>query len=101
MAHSKEPWRLCSTGDAIVCDDAAHVKFPRSTEDRGDAYDGAELVCESVSDADARRIIACVNILADVPTEILERVINAGARLSVFDDPSGGLNCDLVEASDE
>ena len=81
MAHSKEPWR----------NGIGH----------GEITSQFGSVAKSHTDADARRIIACVNILADVPTEILERVINAGARLSVFDDPSGGLNCDLVEASDE
>ena len=95
MAHSKEPWRRGIAYGSVVSDDGV------STLNGADhvAEYGGFLVGESICDADARRIIACVNILADVPTEILERVINAGARLSVFDDPSGGLNCDLVEAS--
>ncbi len=90
MAHSKEPWasRPSEHHGEVTEDIIAHGS-------------GNITVASDLSDADARRIIACVNILAGVSTEILERVINAGARLSVFDDPSGGLNCDLVEASDE
>ena len=101
MTHSKEPWRRggifgnpCG-GGAVVCDESVN---PVAGADDV-AYYGGMLVAETVCPADARRIVACVNVLAGVSTEILERVINAGARLSVFDDPSGGLNCDLVEAS--
>ena len=95
MPHSKEPWRDGRTSDSILSSEES----PRQLDPTTEAYYGGQLVAESMTCQDRRRIIACVNACAGIPTEMLERVLEADARLSVFDDPSGGLNCDLVEAS--
>lgn len=101
VEHSKEPWREAGTPGgnhygAIVCDEGrSDIKGADDAE-----YYGGHLVAESCCAADRRRIIACVNVLAGVPTEMLERVLNAGVRIHVFDD-RGGINIDLVERDAE
>ncbi len=71
--HSKEPWRVGKSGDSVVCDDATGVRFPALDDAELNHY-GGQLVCESVSAADQRRIVACVNACAGISTEALEAV---------------------------
>lgn len=79
--HSKEPWRPSPKGDAVITDDAEHCRHPCTTEGHQEYY-GGNLVCESVGDADARRICAAVNAVEGIPTDELEMLARAGKRLT-------------------
>lgn len=73
MAHSKEPWEMAADGaHQNIQIHHGHVHIATLPPDSSD---------------DARRIIACVNILAGVPTEVLEYVASVGLRVSVTCDP--------------
>lgn len=90
MEHTKEPW-FCRDGDQFQHDIIV------TTDDR--LFRGVAPICEIESDftgpvgdeqkANARRIVACVNALAGVPTEWLEgftlsnidNVVQENARL--------------------
>ena len=66
-AYTKGPWRKGSPGSIVSdhpipgVDGNDHVK-----------YYGGHCVCESLTDANAERIIACVNACAGINTEALE-----------------------------
>ncbi|WP_243546177.1 hypothetical protein [Pseudodesulfovibrio tunisiensis] len=62
------PWRVGTHGE-IVTDS---TKGLRCDEDMRQYY-GGNLVAESITKENARRIVACVNALAGIPTEILEQ----------------------------
>lgn len=68
-----------------------HTKEPWSTDYMGSGEadivgsGGASIICGStgyVSDADARRIVACVNACAEIDTEMLEIVVENDKTLS-------------------
>ncbi len=67
MKHTKEPWRVgnhcCIVSDTPI----PEVDSVSSVE-----YYGGHCICESVTDANAERIIACVNACQGITTEALE-----------------------------
>ncbi len=71
--HTKEPWHVGSQNDALYILDAAPAAsndFPNHDADR-------EVIAKifgsyPVSDANARRIVACVNACKGIKTESLE-----------------------------
>jgi hypothetical protein len=81
MAHSKEPWRV------PVDNEGRRATWIVSSEDDGTVeymypetrkfYQG-ELVAESMSADDARRIVACVNFCAGITTDELEALLADG-----------------------
>jgi hypothetical protein len=75
MAHSPEPWRygVVNGLGAGSCD----------------VVSGRDLVCATGvrpnAEADARRIVACVNALAGVPTEKLEYLESGPGRVLYYE----------------
>lgn len=67
-AHTREPWKLGAPSDAVVVDVPPDV----NPNDPSILYYGGHLICESASDANRRRIVACVNACAGIPTEEME-----------------------------
>lgn len=67
-------------GDAIVSDTPDGCRFP-CLKDEDFRFYGGHLVCESVSEEHARRIVACVNACEGVSTEALEELIASGGRV--------------------
>lgn len=55
MEHTKEPWSMDAVSGNII-------------------GNNGELICESVTPKDARRIVACVNACAGLSTELLENI---------------------------
>lgn len=72
IEHTREPWRVgkCSASMGVVVSDEPVPEINGS--DAVDYY-GGHLVAESVTPANARRIVACVNACAGISTEELER----------------------------
>lgn len=60
MSHSPEPWTTTNEGDVM-----GQANRLVSSDDTG--------VGRTITEADARRIAACVNACAGIPTEELER----------------------------
>ncbi len=67
MKHTKEPWRVgnqcCIVSDTPI----PEVDSMSSVE-----YYGGHCICESVTDTNAERIVACVNACQGITTEALE-----------------------------
>lgn len=91
VKHTTEPWTLGRAGSVVsdATDGECHVHgkgyvgkhhTPAEAEalDR-EYYGGNALICESVSPSNARRLVACVNLLAGVPTETLELALSQTA----------------------
>lgn len=57
-AHTQEPWRFVPW----------HIEEGPSAVRASDGH----LICSTASDANARRIVACVNALAGIPIEAIE-----------------------------
>lgn len=71
--HSKEPWRLVKSPRLVEGDDAI-VHADSRPDEHG--FDSAVLGASEwlrLSDADALRIVACVNACTGIPTDVLER----------------------------
>lgn len=81
--HSREPWRVF--GSTVVCERGAGTSEIKGADDYVH-YDGGELVGESLDGPDARRIVACVNVLAGVPTDELEMLARAGKTFTALGD---------------
>lgn len=69
-AYSQGTWTAGNAGGSIVTDQAGPGCGPMDEETR--AYYGGYLIAESITPANKRRILACVNACAGVPTETLE-----------------------------
>ena len=69
--HTKEPWKLAYRG----CEGAYDI----------DAAGGDISLALNVGEANARRIVTCVNACAGLPTKPLERLIAGGGRLAAAD----------------
>ena len=101
MEHTKEPWH---SHDKFI-----HTQFT-STEGLAQHYAVADVLEHSTIDyetmlANARRIVACVNACAGIPTEALEGGVVAelggvaGAVLGWFDSrPSPGMGEWMINA---
>lgn len=84
--HTPEPWRVDSGKDYYtkglhICGDADN-----ETNGAGIAgiWDGRDELPESVQEANARRIVACVNACAGIPTVALEKLPYGVAVLDAF-----------------
>ncbi len=77
MEHTKEPWNIRELGDDCFITAAIEPGMAYGPEIMGDDYTGYG--GEARKRADARRIVACVNACAGIPTEHVERcnAINA------------------------
>lgn len=67
--HTKEPWKLCTHGnnDSPLGNTLGyHIEAEDGTEE------GRLIVWEQITEAEGRRIVACVNACAGIPTETLE-----------------------------
>lgn len=73
--HTEGPWRVGRAG-AVVSDHAVFPNSPRGF-DEFTAF-GGHVVASGVTAANARRIVACVNACAGVPTETLELAASWG-----------------------
>lgn len=80
--HSKEPWRV-GPGSWVVSDQGVNPIVGADDP----LYGGGCLVAESVCEADGRRIVACVNACAGIPTEELEMLLRAGKVLTAHGGP--------------
>lgn len=78
--HSKEPWRAGKVWESIVADGPPEGQRIVGDDDGHRIY-GGFLVAESIAPANRRRILACVNLLAGIPTETLE-VLAEGGRVA-------------------
>lgn len=67
------PWREGKTGGTVVADSAVGLTLMGATDPDAFEYYGGNLIAESVSPANARRIVACVNAMKDFTTEQLEK----------------------------
>ena len=98
--HAIGPLRVGGKHGGIVTDDPVNG----TTTAKGDEEDvargwtasstayGGHLVAESITPANARRLVACWNICQGTPTEALEAAYSAGARLDVSLQVSVALN---------
>ncbi len=68
-AHTQGPWRFVPW----------HIEEGSSAVRAPDGH----LICSTASDANARRIVACVNALAGIPTDAIESGVVAEALLAV------------------
>lgn len=75
-AHTKEPWKLAYRG----CDGAYDI------DAAGDPAWGDISLALNVGEADARRIVACVNACAGVETIVLEQLANSGGLVRIFSE---------------
>jgi hypothetical protein len=69
--HTPEPWRLGSPS-TVVADSAEGITLNGATGPENVEYYGGNLICESVSNANASRIVACVNACKNVSNEWLQ-----------------------------
>lgn len=69
--HTPEPWRLGSPS-TVVADSAEGITLNGATGPENVEYYGGNLICESVSNANAARIVACVNACKNVSNEWLQ-----------------------------
>ena len=80
MKHTKEPWRVgnqcCIVSDTPI----PEVDSMSSVE-----YYGGHCICESVTDTNAERIVACVNACQGITTEALEKGVIASTLKSYED----------------
>ncbi len=67
MSHSPEPWKV-ETFPGVPSNEACHIRSANGELLWDDPYAGPEL-------EDLQRIVACVNFLATIPTEVLEAVL--------------------------
>ena len=65
--HTKEPWCIGRAGSIVADDPVPEMSGSDAVE-----YYGGHLICESVVDRNARRIVVCVNACAGIPTDDLE-----------------------------
>ena len=66
--HTQEPWRVGRPGTVV-----SDTPVPGMGGSDAVEYYGGHLIGESIVEANARRIVACVNAIAGVPTEWLEK----------------------------
>lgn len=80
-AHTPEPWRIGKSTPHMGCVVSDHPVEGISGANEWDYYDG-NMVAESVSPANARRIAACVNACKGFDIETLESLVKAGLTLA-------------------
>ncbi len=101
-AYTRGPWRA-GRGGCVVSDHPV----PEVGGSDHTAYYGGHMVAESISASNVRRIVACVNACAGVPTETLElaaswgdivKGVMGGARISAEAAAVGaGLDSESLE----
>lgn len=69
-AYSEGIWRAGNTGGCIVTDSPGPCCGPMDADSL--RYYGGHLIAESITPSNLRRILACVNACAGVPTAHLE-----------------------------
>ena len=92
-AHTPEPWHLdafgelCGRDGELLCD-ASHVDEPND-------------MTPEISPANARRIVACVNACAGIPTEALEdpHTIIEGKVIVTLQETSAQKLLDITQAA--
>ena len=67
-AYTKEPWRVGNYHCCVVSDTPIDGVDSESSVE----YYGGHCICESCTDANADRIVACVNACAGITTDALE-----------------------------
>lgn len=81
MSHTKEPWKINTAGSAKRGEDFKITEFyvyaPDTQDDTAICSDVIDPVTQEPSEANARRIVACVNACAGISTESLEGECNA------------------------
>lgn len=75
--HCKEPWRIGRPGCVVSDDRVPEISGADAVE-----HYGGHLICESVAERNARRIVACVNACEGIGTEYLEHF--GGASFNAF-----------------
>lgn len=85
--HTKEPWRVTADG-FIASSGFVPIRTP-FCEDAFKTGPGRSDHSDELLDANARRIVACVNACEGIPTEDLERYYGAG----------GGIDAAMQEAA--
>lgn len=94
--HTKEPWRLWNDGNGIIS--SASEKFKRG----GIALLCTnELISKNESEANASRIVACVNACEGFMTGELETVSHMGETLLDAFDLRNRREADLIAQRDE
>ncbi len=73
-AYTKEPWRVGNYHCCVVSDTPIDGVDSESSVE----YYGGHCICESCTDANADRIVACVNACAGITTEALNKGIVKG-----------------------
>lgn len=73
-AYTKEPWRVGNYHCCVVSD----TPIPEIDSESSVEYYGGHIICESCTDANADRIVACVNACAGITTEALNKGIVKG-----------------------
>jgi hypothetical protein len=75
MNHTPEPWRLGKIDGCVVADSSEGLFVGGGTGPDALEYYGGNLICESVIQVNALRIVHCVNACAGLTyEEILEAV---------------------------
>lgn len=67
--HTPEPW--VKKGSTVISPSRGGLTVEEYDEQTWTYY-GGYLIAESITDANARRIVACVNACAGIPSEALE-----------------------------
>lgn len=92
--HTKEPWRTGRHGCVVADEPVLEIGGSDDVE-----YYGGHLICESVTLRNARRIVACVNACAGIPTDDLESSLRLGLfHLAEFADEVVKQRDDLLAA---
>jgi hypothetical protein len=68
MNHTKEPWRVGNHHNCVISD----TPIPGVDSEACVEYYGGHCICESCTDANSERIIACVNACKGITNEALD-----------------------------
>ena len=79
--HTNGPWRIGKAGTVVSDSPTPEI----NGSDCVDFY-GGHLVCESVSEANASRIVACFNACEGITTEELVDIAKTGGMLGPRED---------------
>ena len=88
--HTPGPWRVGRPG-TVVCDTSIE-QGPKGTADV--TYYGGHLVCESVTKANAERIVACVNACEGLNPEMVSGLLRVLRQcLTIMREPEPRAVC--------
>ncbi len=72
MSHSPEPWR--NGQEHVLGHDDTPIVWKHPDDDCWHRCDASCVEAHKIEEANAGRIVACVNFLAGVPTELLNKL---------------------------